>query len=52
MQFIPGNDQIWVTRLNTSDPIYEFNSEDEATTKADELESQDSSGRKYRVVYL
>jgi hypothetical protein len=52
MQFIPGNDMIWVARLAPEDPIYEYESEAEASAKASELQSQDSSGRQYRVVYL
>ncbi len=49
MQFIPGNDQIWVAQLNPSDPIYEYDNEPEAQAKADELQAADPSGRKYRV---
>ena len=49
MQFIPGNDQIWVAQLNPTDPIYEYDNEPEAQAKADELQNQDPTGRKYRV---
>jgi hypothetical protein len=49
MQFIPGNNQIWVAQLNPSDPIYEYDNEPEAQAKADELQAADPSGRKYRV---
>ena len=49
MQFIPGNDSIWVAHLNPEDPIYEYNNEAEAQTKADELQAADLTGRKYRV---
>lgn len=49
MQFIPGNDQIWVAQLNPDDPIYEYDNEPEAQAKADELQNQDPTGRKYRV---
>ncbi len=49
MQFIPGNDQIWVAQLNPSDPIYEYDNEPEAQAKADELQAADPTGRKYRV---
>ena len=52
MQFIPGNDMIWVARLNQDDPIYEYDNEPEALSKASELQSQDPSGRQYKVVYL
>ncbi len=49
MQFIPGNDSIWVAHLEPSDPIYEYNNEAEAQAKADELQADDPTGRKYRV---
>jgi len=52
MQYIPGNDQIWVARLSSEDPIYEYNNMEEAEYKAEELEEADTSGRKYRVVEL
>ena len=52
MQFIPGNDSIWVLKLNPEDPIYEYTDETEAINKANELQSADPSGRLYRVIYL
>ena len=52
MQYIPGNDQIWVAKLNPDNPIYEYDNEPEAQAKAQELQSQDSTGRQYRVVQL
>lgn len=52
MQFIPGNDQIWVAQLTPNDPIYEYDNEPEADAKAAELQAADSTGRKYRVVQL
>lgn len=52
MQFIPGNDQIWVARLNPNDPVYEYENENEAQIKADELQTADPTGRKYRVVLV
>ena len=48
-QFIVGSDIAWVVKLDENDPIYEFDTEEEAQTKADELQSNDLSGRKYRV---
>ena len=48
MQFIPGLDQIWVARLQPTDPIYEFDTLEAATTKAAELQAADHSGRKYK----
>ena len=50
MQFIPNNDQIWVLKLEANDPTWEFETYQEAVDKANELETTDTSGRKYRVV--
>lgn len=52
MEFIPGNDQIWVARLTPEDPIYEYDNEPEADAKAAELQAADPTGRKYRVVLI
>ena len=52
MEFIPGNDQIWVARLNPEDPIYEYDNEAEAQAKATELQNADPTGRQYRVVQI
>jgi hypothetical protein len=52
MQFIPGNDSIWVARLNPDDPIYEYDNEAEAQAKANELKSQDPTDRLYRVAAI
>ena len=49
MQFIPGVDQIWVAKLNESDPTYIYNTEQEAIDKAAELEAADPTGRKYKA---
>ena len=49
MQFIPGNDSIWVAHLAPEDPIYEYDNEPEAQAKADELQAADQTGRNYRV---
>lgn len=49
MQFIPGNDQIWVARLNPNDPVYQYDNEPEAQAKAIELQTDDPTGRQYRV---
>lgn len=49
MQFIPGNDQIWVEKLNPTDPVYQYDNEAEAQAKATELQDADTTGRKYRV---
>lgn len=51
-EFIPGNDQIWVARLNPNDPVYEYDNYDEAKAKADELQASDPTGRLYRVATI
>lgn len=50
MQFIPGNDSIWVSRLNPDDPIYEYDNFADAQAQATILQDNDSTGRQYRVV--
>jgi hypothetical protein len=52
MQFIPGNDSIWVARLTPEDPLYQYDNEAEAQAKADELQAADTTGRLYRVNQL
>lgn len=52
MQFIPGNDMIWVAKLNPEDPLYEYDNFPEAQAKATELQDADTTGRQYRVVEL
>jgi hypothetical protein len=52
MQFIPGNDQIWVEKLTPIDPVYQYDNEAEAQAKATELQNADETGRKYRVTQL
>jgi hypothetical protein len=49
MQFIPGNDQIWVAKLNPEDPEYIYPTEQEAIDKAAELQAADPNGREYKV---
>jgi hypothetical protein len=49
MQFIPGLDQIWVARLNPEDPTYEFDTYEECTAKAAELQVADETGRQYKA---
>ena len=49
MEFLPGNDQIWVAHLTPEDPIYQYDNEAEAQVKAEELQAADETGRKYRV---
>jgi len=42
--------QIWVYKLNSEDSFDEFDTESEAQTKRDELDSNDPTQRVYRVV--
>jgi hypothetical protein len=48
-QFIPGNDQIWVAKLNPDDPEYIYPTEQEAIDKAAELQAVDPDGRQYKA---
>lgn len=41
--------QVWVAKLNSTDTIDEYGTEEEANTKRDELSSADPSGRVYEV---
>jgi hypothetical protein len=52
MEFIPGNDMIWVARLTPEDPIYDYYTVVEAEAKAFELQQADPTGRLYRVVQI
>ncbi len=49
MEFIPGLTQIWVARLTPEDPIYTFETLEEAEAKAAELQAADPSGRLYKA---
>lgn len=48
-QFIPGNNSIWVVQLTSEDEIFTFETEAEAQSKSDELDSIDTEGRSYRI---
>lgn len=52
MQFIPGNDDIWVSKLNPEDELIEFTNEIFALVKLEELQATDHNGRKYKIIYL
>jgi hypothetical protein len=52
MQFIPGNDQIWVAKINPTDPEYIYDTEQEAADKAAELQAADPTGRQYKAAPL
>tara|TARA_B100002019_G_scaffold277189_1_gene276750 strand:- start:395 stop:631 length:237 start_codon:yes stop_codon:yes gene_type:complete len=40
----------WTAKLNSSDSIYEYDVESDATTKMDELFAADSTNRRYKVI--
>jgi len=52
MQFIPGNNMIWVAQLTPSDLIYNYDNEIDAQNQANLLQSQDITGRQYRVIQI
>lgn len=52
MQFIPGNDQIWVARINPDDPIYEYDNYADAQAQATLMQDNDPTGRQYRVANI
>lgn len=49
MQFVPNLDIAWVERLTPEDTIYSYDTYEECEMKANELQSNDPTGRKYRV---
>jgi hypothetical protein len=48
-QFIPGNDQIWVAKLDPNDLEYIYPTEQEAINQALILQNEDITGRQYKV---
>ena len=44
------DDSAYAAALDNSEAVHEFSSQSEAQTKADELESADGTGRKYKVI--
>ncbi len=48
-EFIPGLTQIWVARLTPEDPIYVYDTSQEAEDKAAELQAADETGRLYKA---
>ena len=52
MEFIAGNSQIWVAKINPDDPEYIYDTEQEAADKAAELQAADPSGRQYKAAPL
>jgi hypothetical protein len=49
-QFIPLNDQIWVTKLNQEDEDFLFDTIEDAEVKVTELQESDPTGRKYKAI--
>jgi len=52
MEFIAGNPQIWVAKINPDDPEYIYDTEQEAADKAAELQAADPTGRQYKAAPL
>ena len=52
MEFIAGNPQIWVAKINSDDPEYIYDTEQEAADKAAELQAADPTGRQYKAAPL
>ena len=52
MEFIAGNPQIWVAKINPNDPEYIYDTEQEAADKAAELQAADPTGRQYKAALL
>ena len=52
MQFLPGNDQIWVAQLNPDDLVYNYDSPLDAATQANAMMAADTTGRQYTIVQI
>ncbi len=52
MQFIPGSDSIWVAKLEAHHELHEHQEFEVLQAKLEKLQSADTSGRVYRIVYL
>lgn len=50
-QFIPGIDQIWVAKLDENDPLYAYDTLEEAEIKMAELKATDPS-RGFKIVEM
>jgi len=50
-QFIPGVDQIWVAKLDENDPVYAYDTLEEAEIKMAELQAVDPS-RGFKIVQM
>lgn len=49
MQLIPNMNVAWVAKLKNEDILLEYDNEEDANNKCDELQKNDNTGRKYRV---
>jgi hypothetical protein len=49
MEFLPNVPNIWVARLTPEDPIYVYDTLQEAEDKAAELQAADPTGRLYKA---
>lgn len=49
MEFIPGIDTIWVEKINPNDPVYSYDTLNEAEVKLTELKAADPT-RGFKIV--
>jgi hypothetical protein len=49
-QFLTNSMAAWVLKLDENDQIFEYENEVDAQAKLDELNSNETEGRQYRIV--
>jgi hypothetical protein len=49
-QFLTNSMAAWVLKLDDNDQIFEYENEVDAQAKLDELNSNETEGRQYRIV--
>ena len=49
-QFMIDSDVAWVAKLDEEDTLFEYETQIEAQQKLDELNANETNGRKYRIV--
>jgi hypothetical protein len=49
-QFMIGSDVAWVAKIDENDTIFQYDSEVDAQQKLNELNANETNGRKYRIV--
>jgi hypothetical protein len=49
-QFLTNSMAAWVLKLDENDQIFEYENEADAQAKLDELNSNETEGRQYRIV--